>query len=616
MEGLGEWLMLNKKKAFSLVVGAIFCLTVLVGGCKTSNWLTPSHGEFYTFVYKTGEDLPAGQIIARKGQKGSSRELHTQGWLFWVNTPWNWCEAEGPHKVTEVPPNQLYVLVQQDGKPLPEGKILAPVRRDESGRAILNEFGLPESDYKGVLDEYLGPGQYRIHPHLYKMLEAKSDAADDGIGLEAGTDIPAGTMGVLTRLDGIPLPQGQFIAPIKRDAGGKPLLVDGIPQSDFKGILEEVLPPGFYRIHPKLYKCLLVKAQEVRAGDSGIVTALNGDQMPEGQLLAKDGQRGVWQRALPAGMYYLNPYMYRVESFSVQSQLAEFLHDRGRDGFSEIDFPSKDGFTIKVDVAVEWRVMASRAAEVFVRLGNIKDIERKVIVLNTRGIARVDGSKYGARDFIQGEGREKFEKAFVDELTKVCAEKGIEILRGLIRKIDVPEEISVPIKAAEVARQEVLRNQEETIRARSAAGKAEEEAKIRQRQEQIRADTEKLVAETEARRRLSVAEVDLQTAEKEAQARVSLGNAEAIVIFAKKKAEADGIRIMTEAFGGGESYARFRFAEGIAANTTFVWLPSNEGTFWGGGGKDGMMDELMKWLVKSQRAQVRPPAAPAVSAPK
>ena len=36
---------------------------------------------------------------------------------------------------------------------------------------------------------------------------------------------------------------------------------------------------------------------------------------------------------------------------------------------------------------------------------------------------------------------------------------------------------------------------------------------------------------------------------------------------------------MTEAFGGGESLALYELAKGMAANTSFVWLPANEGTF-------------------------------------
>ena len=50
------------------------------------------------------------------------------------------------------------------------------------------------------------------------------------------------------------------------------------------------------------------------------------------------------------------------------------------------------------------------------------------------------------------------------------------------------------------------------------------------------------------------------------------------MIFFKKEAEAKGTRAMTEAFGGGESLALYELAKGMAANTSFVWLPANEGT--------------------------------------
>ena len=72
------------------------------------------------------------------------------------------------------------------------------------------------------------------------------------------------------------------------------------------------------------------------------------------------------------------------------------------------------------------------------------------------------------------------------------------------------------------------------------------------------------------------------------------------MIFFKKEAEAKGTRAMTEAFGGGESLALYELARGMAANTSFVWLPANEGTFWG-----GTLDDLQKWLIKQQRT---PPA--------
>ena len=77
---------------------------------------------------------------------------------------------------------------------------------------------------------------------------------------------------------------------------------------------------------------------------------------------------------------------------------------------------------------------------------------------------------------------------------------------------------SKPIRDAEIANQELLRNQQEKLRADGAAEKMEAETKINQRKQQIEAETAKKVAETQAQQRLAVAEIALQTARKEAEA--------------------------------------------------------------------------------------------------
>jgi hypothetical protein len=336
----------------------------------------------------TGEDLPLGQILAEEGQKGVTREIHAQGWYFF-NKLTHRAEVS---KVTEVGTDQICILKQESGDPLPEGRILAPVRRQPDGTIITNAMGLPESQFKGELEEYLGPGKYRIHPYMYK------------VKLGPWSQVGAGQVGVLTKLDGLPLPAGEFIAPVKRDQQGQVLLKDGIPQSDYKGILEEVLKPGNYRVHPGLYKFETIPAVQAEAGFVGVVTARTGAPTPEGQLLASEGQRGVQEKVLSPGTYYLNPAMYTVDLVSIQSHIAEFLDDKGAAPLAEvIDFPSNDGFHIKIDVAVEWRINADKVAEVFTRLGNIKEIETEVVIPNTRSIARVEGSTYNAKDFIQGE---------------------------------------------------------------------------------------------------------------------------------------------------------------------------------------------------------------------
>ena len=56
--------------------------------------------------------------------------------------------------------------------------------------------------------------------------------------------------------------------------------------------------------------------------------------------------------------------------------------------------------------------------------------------------------------------------------------------------------------------------------------------------------------------------------------------------------------IMTVAFNGGASLALYELAKGMAMNTSFVWLPAHEGTFWG-----GTLNDLQKWLIKQQHTQ-------------
>jgi hypothetical protein len=107
------------------------------------------------------------------------------------------------------------------------------------------------------------------------------------------------------------------------------------------------------------------------------------------------------------------------------------------------------------------------------------------------------------------------------DLQKVCADKEVQILRDMVRKIRVPEEIPKLIRNAEIAKQELPRNQQEGLHADGAAETLEAEAKIKQHKQQIDAETAKKVVETQGQQRL--AEVNLQTAKKKVEATLTLG---------------------------------------------------------------------------------------------
>ncbi|MEI8352283.1 MAG: band 7 protein, partial [bacterium] len=110
-------------------------------------------------------------------------------------------------------------------------------------------------------------------------------------------DIPAGKMGVLTRVYGHDLPVGKVIA----EAGSK-------------GIVADVLSPGKYRINPYAYDVHQFDAITIRPGHVGVVTSLIGmdvldDDIPpaqRNQFLVEKGLKGVQSAVLDPGTYYLN----------------------------------------------------------------------------------------------------------------------------------------------------------------------------------------------------------------------------------------------------------------------------------------------------------------------
>jgi regulator of protease activity HflC (stomatin/prohibitin superfamily) len=501
------------------------CFLFIFGMWFWFGWrIEPGPDEFYVQIALTGDDLPQGKIVAEPGQKGIQRELIEAGRHFLNPITW---ETER-HKMTKIEAGKVGVVIAQDGKELPQGSVLA------------------EKGYKGIQREVLTPGSYRIHPYLFKL------------EVHDAVTVPPGSIGIVTALIGQE-PKGEILA-----------------KKGERGIQEEVLAPGTYYLNPFEFRVEIVHATVIEAGSVGVMTSLTGKPLPEGQLLAKDGQRGVREKVLEPGTYYLNTYAYKVNSLSLRSHQLELLKEKN----DEIEFPSSDGFQIEIDCAIEWRVKADKVAEVFVRLGDEKDILEKVIRPNARSISRTEGSKYSAKEFISGAGREKFEDTFHAQLKTVCEAKGIEIMRSLVRKILVPEQIAKPIREAEVARQEKLRTEEQIKTQESAATLAEKQALVEQRKRQVEAETKKIEAKTEAEKEKEVAEIAVATARQKAESVKISAEAEADATRKRLSAEAEGMKMKVQAFGTGEAYAMYNFTQMVGQHTTFVFAPVGQGTFW------------------------------------
>ena len=68
----------------------------------------------------TGDKLPEGTVVARKGENGLQADILMPGiyWRFWIF----WIREKA--KVTVIPPGKLGIVESIDGKPLPSHRIL------------------------------------------------------------------------------------------------------------------------------------------------------------------------------------------------------------------------------------------------------------------------------------------------------------------------------------------------------------------------------------------------------------------------------------------------------------------------------------------------------------
>src|SRR5262245_45100722 len=124
-------------------------------------------------------------------------------------------------------------------------------------------------------------------------------------------------------------------------------------------------------------------------------------------------------------------------------------------GNEVIEFPSNDSFTIQIEATVEYAIRQERAPYVLVAIGEHPQVVNRIILPYMNSLARIEGSKLIARDFISGETRTAFQNRVFEQLRKNCFEQGIEIRAALIRKIVAPEAIAGPISDRQSAEQQL-----------------------------------------------------------------------------------------------------------------------------------------------------------------
>lgn len=467
----------------------------------------------------------------------------------------------------EVNTNELMVLMNKTGKTLPTEL------RDEFGDQVVLYPELVEriskitgetpakirDGYKGIQYQVSKEGRY--FPNPYRKAAFKFPT----------TLIKQNEIGVKIRKFGKPLPFPKTVA----------------TEPDERGPVAEVLGPGRHDVNLLAYEVQHFPAVQIPPGYMGVVSLLSGRTPKDrNRYVVEPGEKGVQRECLEPGLYYINPYLKKIDIIDTRSQKYDMI---GKDA---VFFPSSDSFTIKIEGTIEWAIRPDRVAQVMVAYGTYGDaahILDKIILPNVRSIAGIQGSKLKAREFINGKTRTAFQLKLYEQLKSECWKQGIDIRAALVRDIQPPAEIASLISLREQADQEIERSTNEMEEARAEAKLVEQQEAQNQNAEigdakrdvvtvTKTAEQDKSVSITDANRQLEVAKLKLQAAEKEAAAIVARGQAEAKVILFDYKAKAEPLASAVAAFGGGMPYAQHFYLLKVAPSIKSI-LTNTEGPF-------------------------------------
>ncbi len=528
-------------------------------------------------ISKTGKILPDGQILAEKGEKGIWKEVLGEGRYFLNPIIYEWVLKP----VIEIDIGKIGVVTSKIGKDLPRGEFLA------------------EKGEKGIQKNILGPGKYRLNPYGFEVT------------VQDALEIPIGYVGVVTSLAGKEAKEGDFAV------------------IGEKGVLKDVLQPGLYYINPRQYQVNIVEVgtnqisllgydsfNQSQGRNQEVIRTKKTDALAKQMVVQSELLEQKLEKTQERQNMYKQSLMNQApaqrdsrmdsgvrfgksrERASLSKQMgmpsvqSDSRVDAGLQSVLQfIEFPSKDGFDIQLDMTVEFEFLPEKSAFIFKEYGDLFQVVEKIILPQILSISRLKGSAYGARDFIVGDGREKFQDELVSKLKETLGAKGIGIRSSLIRHVIVPDDIRTPIQDASIAIETNLTNIEKQETAKKLAELNTELSLIDQRREQVQQETQKIKAEIQASELKEVAEIEAATVKRTAEIENKtalihaekvrkIGKAESNVIQMTGLAEANGFKLKVSALGDPSAYSLYEFSNHLPNDLNLVIAHTGQGTLW------------------------------------
>jgi hypothetical protein len=461
----------------------------------------------------------------------------------------------------EVEPDTFLVVTHRWGKQLPDGELVAP-----------------DPSYKGIQRKVEPEGRYFLIPLLYTFER------------HPVTRVPEKYCAILIRKAGAEISadrkaSGEFLA-------RGPIDLEAAEKSGERGIVEQVLGPGKYRLNPYAYDLEIIPAVEIEPQQVGVKVLRWGEEPPKDRpspYVVADGERGVQKSFVPSGTHYINPYMAQVIPVDVRSHTVVF---------EDIEFPSKDGFTIQPRVQVRYKIVPEKAPEIFVMLSENSvlyqldkthedqlrnPILQKVILPLIRGYVRIEGSKHDAREYISKpkeevvagmkptNPRERLQEELMAKVRPECEKIGVivdYIAVGQPLMNPALEKLALHIRERNQALTARTNNPKAVVNFEREKERKATEALAPQRTQVIDANTKleqaKILAERKVQNEKSRLQAELESAQarlegakKRAEAIITTGKAEAAVAVATNEATVAGLKTAIEGFGSSDAFAQY-----------------------------------------------------------
>ncbi|MFI4934528.1 MAG: SPFH domain-containing protein [Caulobacterales bacterium] len=456
--------------------------------------------------------------IAFKGEAGYQAKLLMPGLRFKL---WPIYKVTR-HPMVQIPAGQIGVVIAQVGGDLPIGAKSAAYKPGFGNFDDLTAF-VQGGGEKGVQRTVLPPGTVApIHPVGFLVIardrvfgkpvdEAYARLSDKG-GLSCATfglqpsqlevvRIEPSThedgkivdmIGIVTTLDGLPLPKGAIANRLK-DFEDLDALEDSSETKDSElvelllatknavhnnyqdfqafldnggriGLQHDPLLYGAYNLNPFLVSVELTPMLVVQQGQVAVIKAYvglatedtSGAEFKFGHLV-RPGHRGIWQEPLRTGKYAINPRCYSAEivpTFILTLNWAEAsstAHNLDKD-LHQIVAKSREGFVFSLDLQVQIHVPDTEAPKVISTVGTMTNLVSEVLQAAVGNHFRDKLQSMPAIDFIQK--RQEVQAEAQTHITDKLKEYRVETRGVYIQDVVFPPQLVEVLTAREIANQQ------------------------------------------------------------------------------------------------------------------------------------------------------------------